>query len=167
MSKININLNYYIIMLNLFTLLKDNDYKLSVAESCTGGNLQAFITSRSGASEVFRGGITCYTIDQKVKHLGVDWDLAEEVDCVSLEVADQMALGCVKMFGTGVAVSTTGYIEKYLYYSIVINGVVEVNGEIDLSNYKNRREAQQVASIDIINVLEKTLESIYSPNNII
>ena len=50
---------------------------LAVAESLTSGHLQAAIGARSGASDFFLGGITAYSIDQKVTHLGVDRDEAE------------------------------------------------------------------------------------------
>lgn len=87
---------------------------LSVAESLTCGNLQARIGSASGASEFFRGGITAYTIDQKVRHLGVDRAQAEAVNCVSAIVAEQMALGACELFGTDLALATTGYAEPNL-----------------------------------------------------
>ena len=45
---------------------------LAVAESLTCGHLQAAIGAISGASEFFRGGLTAYTLAQKVRHLGVD-----------------------------------------------------------------------------------------------
>ena len=85
--------------------------KLAVAESMTAGGLQALIAAESGASEFFVGGITAYTIDQKVRHLGVSRAEAAPVDCVSAEVAWQMARGACALFGADVAVATTGYAE--------------------------------------------------------
>lgn len=84
---------------------------LAVAESMTGGRVQAAITAVSGASGYFLGGITAYTLDQKVAHLGVARASAKKVDCVSAEVAAQMARGAAKLFGADVAVATTGYAE--------------------------------------------------------
>jgi PncC family amidohydrolase len=102
----------------MITLLKEiltkNELTISVAESCTSGNLQALLTSISGSSEYFEGGITVYNIDQKVKHLGVDRKVAEPVDCVSQEVADQMALGCSKLFETRIAISIDIFSIQYL-----------------------------------------------------
>lgn len=86
---------------------------LAVAESVTGGRLQAHVTALSGASKFFLGGVTTYTIDQKVKLLGVDHAAAASVDCVSAEVARQMAVGACKLFGADLALSTTGYAEAY------------------------------------------------------
>lgn len=84
---------------------------LAVAESMTAGRLQAAIAAESGASEFFLGGITAYTLEQKVRHLGVNRAEAAPVDCVSAEVAWQMARGACALFGADVAVATTGYAE--------------------------------------------------------
>jgi len=84
---------------------------LAVAESLTSGHLQAAIGARSGASNFFLGGITAYSIDQKVAHLGVDRDEAERTNAVSAEVADQMARGVCRLFGSDLGVATTGYAE--------------------------------------------------------
>jgi nicotinamide-nucleotide amidase len=91
--------------------LREPGLRLAVAESLTGGRVQAAITAVSGASGYFAGGITAYTLDQKVKHLGVKRAMAAKVDCVSSEVAAQMARGAARLFGADVAVATTGYAE--------------------------------------------------------
>ena len=57
------------------------------------------------------GGITTYSLDQKVRHLGVDRNEAAKVNCVSETVARQMAQGACELFGADVAVATTGYAE--------------------------------------------------------
>ncbi len=85
--------------------------QLAVAESMTGGRLQALITAESGASAFFLGGLTAYTLAQKIRHLGVAREIAEPVDCVSAEVALQMARGAGAFFGADLAMATTGYAE--------------------------------------------------------
>ena len=74
-------------------------WTLAVAESLTSGRLQAAIGERSGASDYFLGGLTAYTIDQKVTHLGVDRDEADRTNAVSEKVADEMVLGVCRLFG--------------------------------------------------------------------
>lgn len=83
---------------------------LAVAESLTGGRIQSALTAVSGASGYFLGGVTAYTLGQKVKLLGVK-RAAAKVDCVSADVAAQMARGAAALFGADVAVATTGYAE--------------------------------------------------------
>ena len=84
---------------------------LAVAESLTCGQVQARIGAISGASDFFLGGITVYTLEAKVRHLGVDRAIAAAVDCVSEEVARQMARGVGELFGSDFGVATTGYAE--------------------------------------------------------
>lgn len=91
--------------------LREPRLTLAVAESLTCGNLQAHIGRISGASNFFLGGITAYTLEQKVKHLGVDRAVAEPVNCVSAQVAEQMARGAAELFGADLALATTGYAE--------------------------------------------------------
>jgi nicotinamide-nucleotide amidase len=86
-------------------------WTLAVAESLTSGHLQVAIGARSGASDFFLGGLTAYTIDQKVTHLGVDREEADRTNAVSEKVADQMALGVCRLFGSNFGAATTGYAE--------------------------------------------------------
>lgn len=84
---------------------------LAVAESLTSGHLQARIGAISGASKFFLGGITAYSLDQKVLHLGVPRAAARRVNCVSAAVAEEMARGVCGLFGSDYGVATTGYAE--------------------------------------------------------
>jgi nicotinamide-nucleotide amidase len=94
-------------------LLREPRRTLAVAESITCGHLQARIGAISGASGFFLGGITAYTLDEKVKHLGVTRAAAEAVNSVSAEVAEQMARGACALFGSDFALATTGYAESF------------------------------------------------------
>lgn len=89
------------------------DKTICVAESLTGGNLQAMITSVSGSSDYFDGGVTAYNIHQKVNLLGVDREHADSVNCVSQRVADEMAAGVRRLFGSSIGLATTGYAEPW------------------------------------------------------
>lgn len=84
---------------------------LAVAESLTCGQVQAQIGAVSGASDYFLGGVTAYSLAQKVKLLGVNRPHAKRTNCVSQRVAVEMAQGACALFGADVAVATTGYAE--------------------------------------------------------
>ena len=84
---------------------------LAVAESLTAGHVQAQVASVSGASDYFLGGVTAYSLDEKVKLLGVNRTHARAVDCVSQRVVVEMAAGVVKLFNADLGVATTGYAE--------------------------------------------------------
>tara|TARA_B100001750_G_scaffold241625_1_gene253488 strand:+ start:315 stop:791 length:477 start_codon:yes stop_codon:yes gene_type:complete len=89
-------------------VLLEHKLTLAVAESTTGGKLAAKITSRSGCSRYFLGGIIAYHNQVKMRHLGVAETLINEYGAVSSPVAEQMARGVRELFNADVAVSTTG-----------------------------------------------------------
>ena len=84
---------------------------LAAAESMTCGRVQARVGEISGASDFFLGGITAYTLEQKVRHLGVERADAAACECVSAIVAEQMARGAAALFGADMGVATTGFAE--------------------------------------------------------
>ena len=81
---------------------------LVTAESCTGGGLGAALTQIPCSSEVYKGGVICYTDWVKANVLGVDEELLGRCGAVSEPVAGQMALGVRKLLNGDVAVSVTG-----------------------------------------------------------
>lgn len=87
---------------------------LAAAESLTCGHVQAKVGEIPGASEFFLGGLTAYSLDQKVRHLGVRRAAAKRVQCVSAGVAEEMARGACALFGSDLGVATTGYAEPSL-----------------------------------------------------
>jgi len=92
-------------------LLAEPKLTVAAAESLTCGRVQALIGAVSGSSAYFLGGITAYSLEQKVKHLAVDRATAQKVNSVSGEVAEQMARGVCRLFGSDLGVATTGYAE--------------------------------------------------------
>jgi nicotinamide-nucleotide amidase len=91
---------------------------VSVAESLTCGRLQSRMGSISGASDFLLGGVTAYSLEQKVRLLGVDRAEADATNCVSQRIAEQMARGACVLFGSDVGVSTTGYAEPSPRWSV-------------------------------------------------
>ncbi len=89
-------------------ILKEKNLTISVAESCTGGELSRLITSVSGSSAYFMGGIIPYDYYKKIQILGVSEETISEKTVVSEEVAQEMSLGCRNLFKTDISVSTTG-----------------------------------------------------------
>lgn len=92
-------------------LQREPRWSVAAAESLTAGHVQALIAAVPGSSNYFRGGITAYTVDGKVRHLGVDRRAAEACNGVSRDVAEQMARGACRLFDADFAVATTGYAE--------------------------------------------------------
>jgi nicotinamide-nucleotide amidase len=92
-------------------MTKSPPLTLAVAESLTSGQVQIRVGAISGASTFFLGGITAYSLDQKVKHLGVRRAAARRVNSVAAHVAGEMACGVCELFGSALGVATTGYAE--------------------------------------------------------
>jgi CDP-diacylglycerol--glycerol-3-phosphate 3-phosphatidyltransferase len=80
---------------------------VSVAESCTGGQLGSLITDRPGSSAYFPGGVIAYSDDVKRDELGVPSALLARHGAVSREVAIAMAEGVRSRFGTALGASIT------------------------------------------------------------
>ena len=81
---------------------------LVTAESLTGGGIGGAITAVSGASAVYKGGIISYTNEVKHQILGVSQETLEVHGAVSLQTAEEMAIGARKLLHADVAVSVTG-----------------------------------------------------------
>lgn len=81
---------------------------IAIAESLTAGGVGHAITQVPGASSVFLGGVIAYTSDVKVNFLGVSQKTINEFTVVSEEVANEMAEGVLKKFGSTWAIATTG-----------------------------------------------------------
>ena len=90
-------------------LLIESSFTLSVAESCSSGLIASELTSISGSSSYFRGGIIAYNDEIKVNILGINNDTIIKESSVSIIVAELMAKNVAKKFKTDFAISTTGY----------------------------------------------------------
>ena len=81
---------------------------LATAESLTGGMLGERITSVSGSSAVYRGGVISYCNAVKAGALGVSQEDLDTLGAVSAPVAEQMAQGARQRLAADYALSTTG-----------------------------------------------------------
>ena len=89
-------------------MLVESSQTLAVAESCTGGNIAHYITSNSGSSAYFNGGVVAYSNKIKTRLLDVSSEIIDQYGAVSKEVAEAMALGALKMLQADYSVATTG-----------------------------------------------------------
>lgn len=93
------------------SLLKQFSQSLSVAESCTGGQISHLITMVSGSSSYYLGSVTSYAIPIKIKVLSVPEESIQKNGVVSSEVAEAMAEGIRNLTGSTWSVATTGLAE--------------------------------------------------------
>lgn len=144
-------------------LIKQN-LSISTAESCTGGELAKLIVSNSGSSNYFLGGIIPYATEKKVKVLNVAQSTIDQFTVVSEEVAQEMAFGCQKLFGTDISLSTTGVAGPNkgedgndvgtVFYSIRINNETTTSKlylphleRSDFSNFVAQKVIQDLVSL--------------------
>lgn len=136
--------------------LQRRGYRITTAESCTGGLLAGRILDVSGASAVFHEGYITYANEAKERLLGVSHDTIETYDVVSAETASEMALGACKVSGAEVALSTTGIAgpgggsaEKpvgLIYIGCAVNGEAKVlECRFDGDRKSNRNMAVEAA----------------------
>ncbi len=86
----------------------ENQWTLSIAESCTGGHAASRITQMPGASEYFLGAVVPYSNALKTKILGVPEELIEEAGAVSKDVAAKMVEGVLRLTGSDFGLAVTG-----------------------------------------------------------
>lgn len=81
---------------------------LGTAESCTGGWIGQALTSVSGSSRWYEGGVICYSNNIKQSVLHVPGHLLERYGAVSEQAALAMAEGTCKVLRTDASVAVTG-----------------------------------------------------------
>jgi nicotinamide-nucleotide amidase len=81
---------------------------VAVGESCTGGLMAARLTDRQGSSAYVLGGVTAYSNEAKVAHVGVPSSLIERFGAVSPEVGRALAAGAADRFGATLGIGITG-----------------------------------------------------------
>jgi nicotinamide-nucleotide amidase len=135
---------------------------LSVAESCTGGNLAARLTKNQGASVYFLGAIVPYSNELKTQLLGVSKDLLDMKGAVSQEVVEKMTAGILKLTGsdfalavTGIAGPTGGSIEKPV--GTVWCGIGQKNGSIHTWKIKGNGSREMIIERSINSLLAELL----------
>ncbi len=89
-------------------ILRSRGCTLALAESCTGGMVGAMLTSVPGSSEFLLLDAVVYSNAAKSHILGVQEEVLRGHGAVSLETAEAMADGALRVSGADMAVSVTG-----------------------------------------------------------
>lgn len=89
-------------------LLREKKATVSTAESCTGGQISALITSIEGSSEYYVGSIISYSNEIKRDYLGVSESILEKEGAVSKAAVEKMAISVREKFKTNYSISVSG-----------------------------------------------------------
>ncbi|MCZ6895787.1 MAG: nicotinamide-nucleotide amidohydrolase family protein [Gammaproteobacteria bacterium] len=89
-------------------LLTERGWRVTAAESCTGGWIAQCLTAIAGSSDWFESGWVTYSNTAKSTLLDVDPMTLERCGAVSNETAAALAEGALRLSGADIAVSVTG-----------------------------------------------------------
>jgi len=89
-------------------LLISHQWKITTAESCTGGGIASVITSVAGSSAWFEQGFITYSNSAKQQQLNVDKVLLIKHGAVSAAVVCAMAEGACTKANANVAIAVSG-----------------------------------------------------------
>ena len=92
----------------LALILMERNWKIALAESCTGGLVCATLTDLAGSSDWFERGYITYSNEAKSECLDVPVEIIESFGAVSEQVAKAMADGARRRADVNVAISITG-----------------------------------------------------------
>ena len=130
--------------------LAARNWRVTTAESCTGGLLSGAITSAPGSSAWLNQSYVTYSNDSKVQVLGVLPATIESFGVVSSHVVEQMAVGAALRAGadcavaiSGIAGPTGGSAEKpvgLVYFGWSVGGIVDHEAHQLLGDRESVRE---------------------------
>ena len=89
-------------------LLRKKKLTLGVVESATGGLISHRITNVPGSSDYYKGAVTAYSNEVKIRVVGVGEQTIEEHGAVSPQTAEEMAEGGRRLLAADICLSDTG-----------------------------------------------------------
>ena len=150
----------------VFIKLKKKKFKISFAESCTGGMLSSIITSKNGSSKVFNLGLVTYSNKSKVDVLKVPKRIIKKYGAVSKECCLSMVNNLSKISKANISVSLTGIAgpsggTKQKKVGLVYIGIKKsnkINIEECLFKNKGRSYIQKAAVKKSLNLILRILK---------
>ncbi len=150
--------------------LAQKKWRISFAESCTGGLLAANIVNVAGASAVFSESFVVYANEAKMKYLDVSKKTLDVFGAVSAECALEMAINLQKKTRSDVAISVSGIAgpsggseEKpvgLVYFGFVIKNKTYVTKQIFSGDrYTVRLKAVRYALCELLREMDKNESS--------
>jgi len=89
-------------------LLRQKGLTLGIVESATGGLISHLITNVPGSSDYYKGSVTAYSNEVKIKVVGVRQKTINQHGAVSSQVAEEMAEGGRKVLAVDICLADTG-----------------------------------------------------------
>ena len=89
-------------------LLRQKGLTLGVVESASGGLVSHLITNTPGSSDYYKGSVTAYSNEVKIKVVGVREATINRYGAVSAEVVEEMAQGGRRILAADICLADTG-----------------------------------------------------------
>ncbi len=89
-------------------MLRQKGLTLGVVESGTGGLLSHLLTNVPGSSDYYKGSVTAYSNEIKIKVVGVKEETINKYGAVSHQVAEEMAQGGKGVLSADICLTDTG-----------------------------------------------------------
>ncbi len=148
-------------MIQLQSILKNNNQTVTCAESCTGGLIASMITEISGSSSIFKGSVVTYCNEIKEQELDVKKETMIKYGVVSYEVVEQMLNGVIKKFNANYSIAVSGVAgptggTKMKPVGTVVIGVLSTYGDKNILVYNfsgNRKNIQIKAAKTALKLL--------------
>ena len=138
--------------------LLENQCTVAVGESVTSGLVQHAFSQVKDAMKIYQGGITTYNLGQKTHLLGVNPIHAEACNCVSEQVAVEMALKVARRFRCQFGIGVTGYaspvpelsIDKlFACYAVSKNNAIVGQGKIEFDDSSEAQAGAPAKPIEV------------------
>ncbi len=144
--------------------LLERGLTVAFAESCTAGLVAATFADLPGVSQTMLGGVVAYSNELKQNLLEVSSIVLDEHGAVSLETAEEMARGCLKLTGADLAVSVTGIAgpdgaTEDKPVGLVYISVADRHGVFSRKFYfrGNRAKIRRIATLNAFNMMRLRL----------
>lgn len=141
-------------------LLRKRKWKVTTAESCTGGLLAGRLINAAGASKVIQQGYITYSNKAKRNLLGVEKITLEQYTAVSDQVVYEMAEGGAKAANADVCIAITGLAGPDGGSEAIPVGTVYIgcclHGAVKVEQYQfkgNRQKIRDYAVVRALNLL--------------
>ena len=148
--------------------LRRHGWRVTTAESCTGGAIAKELTEVAGSSDAFACGVVTYSNRSKSELLGVQRSLIESEGAVSSKVATDMAEGARDRLGGEVSIAVTGIAGPgggsdakpvgtvYVAVSTPSEGWLM---KLSLGRSRSRRQIRETTTVAALRLLERVLSA--------
>lgn len=146
----------------IINILVNKKMHISCCESCTGGMIISTLINVPGASNVINESYVTYSVESKIKILGVKKETIDKYGVASINVSKEMANGLKKISNSGVCISVTGYAggnkkdinDGLCFYTIIVNDE-EISESVKVEGSRNvvrRRQTDYILNrlLDLI-----------------